>query len=500
MAAFCLEGDMLFEEAFASLLIILNKLQEKPLRRIGDVTLIADIEAMNKRLQQCSDNFICNMPYNKTKHVILLQDVYKKLYHVLQFYDPSLIASAAYRMVESVMSEGMTPIAPIAFVLYGTVLTSIGRLELGCRLGRLALKLVEKDESFQYKSCVIAVVHQFILLYAEPLQAIASSHVTGFKFGEQLGDILYSSMNLFFSNQMSYLSGQNLINVQGSCKNMILTLITRKQDRFIGTSVILYHHIISLAEGLHMIDAAGRVDEDMPTVKEVQNKAKENAQIQVSIKIYQLIQAILFRRISSDVLDDDVMNISKLIEEKKMQLRPIYAFGIFYEGLTCFLQSFTATDSKEKTAWIDRGRAIIAKVGLWLPFCNWNWENKQLLLEAMEMHTLENHESAELLYIRAIQSSHKHYFIHEEGISSELAGDFFFERGNFPEAYALYMHSIKCFNEWGAAAVSKRVQNHLQSKFGHQIRQLERSVNVVGMMGRWGVHESTEIKKRQLMG
>ena len=194
MAAFCLEGDMLFEEAFASLLIILNKLQEKPLRRIGDVTLIADIEAMNKRLQQCSDNFICNMPYNKTKHVILLQDVYKKLYHVLQFYDPSLIASAAYRMVESVMSEGMTPIAPIAFVLYGTVLTSIGRLELGCRLGRLALKLVEERSLSKSKSAVIGLVYLTILWTSEPLQSTAHAHDIGRKVGQQSGDYLYTRL------------------------------------------------------------------------------------------------------------------------------------------------------------------------------------------------------------------------------------------------------------------------------------------------------------------
>jgi hypothetical protein len=45
------------------------------------------------------------------------------------------------------------------------------------------------------------------------------------------------------------------------------------------------------------------------------------------------------------------------------------------------------------------------------------------------------------------------------------------------------MHSIKCFNEWGALAVAKRVESAVESKFGSDTAsQLGSAVNVVGMM------------------
>ena len=65
-----------------------------------------------------------------------------------------------------------------------------------------------------------------------------------------------------------------------------------------------------------------------------------------------------------------------------------------------------------------------------------------------------NYDAAEPLYASSIRSAHEHKFIHEEAIASELAGDFFFKQGRHSEAYALYMHSIKCFMEWGALAVA----------------------------------------------
>ena len=42
----------------------------------------------------------------------------------------------------------------------------------------------------------------------------------------------------------------------------------------------------------------------------------------------------------------------------------------------------------------------------------------------------------------------------KEAIASELAGDLFYERGSHLDSYALYMHSIKCFGEWGALLVT----------------------------------------------
>ena len=61
------------------------------------------------------------------------------------------------------------------------------------------------------------------------------------------------------------------------------------------------------------------------------------------------------------------------------------------------------------------------------------------------------------------------------------------------------MHSIKCFNEWGALAIAKRVESSLQLKFGSEnMIELGETVNVDEMV-RHVLGEPADTKKRQVM-
>ena len=358
--------------------------------------------------------------------------------------------------------------------------------------GNLALKLVEKEVCMKHKPFVIVAVYQIILWYTEPLQAIADAHHEGYKLGQQLGDITHASYNLFFCNQTNYVAGQDLSTIQTNAKDFVQILLNRNQIGIVAFPVLLHYHAIALRQGLYVLEA-GRVD-DVPTIAEINIS---HAQSEVASKIYSLTRAFLFRQFGGNLID--IMNISDTIEEKKILLRPISAVGIFFEGLTCYLCAFEATDQVSKAAWVGRGQSILAKIRSWHEHSSWNWENKLLLLEAMEMHTLGNYDAARLLYISSIRSAREHKFIHEEAIASELAGDLYHERGSRLESYALYMHSIKCFSEWGALAVAKRVESSLQSRFGSEnMMNLGQTVNVDEVMKHF-LGKPADTNKRQAM-
>jgi hypothetical protein len=360
--------------------------------------------------------------------------------------------------------------------------------------GNLALKLVEKEVCMKYKPFVIAAVYQFILWYTEPLQAIANALHEGYKLGQRLGDITYASYNQFFCNQANYVAGQDLSTVQTNAKDFVQIHLNRNQKELVAFAARLHYHAIALRQGLHVLEA-GRVN-DVPTIAEM-DVGFLNVQRQLTCNIYSLIRAFLFRQFGGNLID--IMNISGTIEEKKMLLRPISALGFLFEGLTCYQCAFEATDQVSKAKWVGRGQSILAKIKSWHERSSWNWENKVLLLEAMEMHTLGNYDTAELLYISSIRSARQHKFIHEEAIASELAGDLFYERGSHLESYALYVHSIRCFSKWGALAVAKRVESSLQSRFGSEnMMDLGKTVNVNDMMLRV-LGEPMDTNKRQAM-
>jgi len=138
-------------------------------------------------------------------------------------------------------------------------------------------------------------------------------------------------------------------------------------------------------------------------------------------------------------------NLSDIVLAKKLPPQPIVLFGLYFEGLISFQ---FARRSKDSAKWTAKGEAILDIFKGCSENCPWNWENKMLILEAERAAILGKDHEAESWYIRSIRSAKEHRFIHEQGIASELAGMFFYERG-------LHQKASHCYNEWGALAVSK---------------------------------------------
>jgi len=232
MKAKALQNASLFKESLEMILDILTKLGENPPRSMNDSTLKDDINAMNKVLRERSDDSILNMPQTNNKKIVILHRLYSDLVHVLHFTKPGLFSSVYHRMMEISLKNGITPTAPISFSCYGQMLASSMRMiEEGCRLGRLAIKLVEKNAlSLKYKPRVVLGCNQTIFWYTKPLQAIAEAHQAGYKAGQQLGDFLYSAWNQQISIATNYLAGQNLCTVQAACKHYVMKRLAEKQQ------------------------------------------------------------------------------------------------------------------------------------------------------------------------------------------------------------------------------------------------------------------------------
>eukprot|EP00581_Thalassiosira_minuscula_P027952 CAMPEP_0183753736 /NCGR_PEP_ID=MMETSP0739-20130205/3132_1 /TAXON_ID=385413 /ORGANISM="Thalassiosira miniscula, Strain CCMP1093" /LENGTH=176 /DNA_ID=CAMNT_0025990281 /DNA_START=423 /DNA_END=953 /DNA_ORIENTATION=- len=113
----------------------------------------------------------------------------------------------------------------------------------------------------------------------------------------------------------------------------------------------------------------------------------------------------------------------------------------------------------------ERHESVLARMRVYNEHSTWNFENKMLLLEAERMYVLGHLDHAEYFYTQSILSAHKHKFIHEEAIASDLLGEFLYERGIVEKSKSVLLHSIKCYKKWGAFAVARRVEASIQSKF-----------------------------------
>ena len=125
--------DQSIEASFA---ILLQCGEDLP-RETGDDNLRSDIDKMSYILQASSDDMICNMKESNDKKMTILINLYENLAHVLQYFKPGLVASVSLRAVDLTLKTGLSPKSPLSFAHFGGVLSSIGYVNEGCRLGEL---------------------------------------------------------------------------------------------------------------------------------------------------------------------------------------------------------------------------------------------------------------------------------------------------------------------------------------------------------------------------
>ncbi|KAL7538621.1 hypothetical protein ACHAXR_008700 [Thalassiosira sp. AJA248-18] len=465
-----LSNKGLHREAVDSFFKILLMLGERLPLRMGDAELNDGIESMNGILQNTTDEMILHMEETSGKKSDTLMKIYMELCYSTHFFDPALRGSLSLRMVELTLKNGLCSQSSSGFAFFGEVLVIIGKLDLGIRLGELAMKLVEKRGYLRLKSQVIAIVYQFIFVLSTPLQAIADAHLTGYRAGQRTGDIMSSVVNCAFMITTRYTAGQCLGITRKNARDSALKMMSQKialSDHF----CLLHLQACVLIEGWHLIDAES-ID-NLPGEKQIiaNFKANEKSTVMFSqtFHVYRLVRTFLFRQFDTSVVE--VGLISGDLLQKKIPIRPLYLCGFFFEGLTSF-QYARQTQDHDSSLWIAKGEYILGKMQRWNEYFPWNFENKMLLLKAEQMSVLGRFDEAESLYTSSIRSAIDHEFIHEQGIASELAGLFFHERGLVAKSYSFLMHSIECYNKWGAFAVAKRVESHIQSQFRSDLMEL----------------------------
>ena len=493
----------MFKEAMESFLSIIQQCGEELPLPIGNEKLNNAMQVVNQTLQNTSDKSILTMGETNSKKVVILMKIYAELVNLLVFAEPSLVGAVSLRMIDLTLKSGLTSACPCAFTFYGGTLVSMGNeyLTEACRLGekcllmslcfsctkkthfslhfeaKIALKLLERSASFAYRSNVISTAYFFSLWASDPFQVSAEAHLDGYHAGLQSGDHLYSVINKTLSSLNNLISGQSLTTVRQQLRDFCLKM-QRKQIKFARDNCLMYHlQAVVLQDGesrLHdkCVDGLPGLGKILGGMEEVvKNGGTQDNTVSLLIKSLGVQQVFLFRQFDGVCFGNN--NLMDVISEERHQLRPILLIGVFFEGLLSF-QLARQTSNETRTEWIKKGVSVLMNMQCWARHCAWNFENKMLLLKAEHMHTIGKIDQAAELYTRSIRSAHDHKFMHEVAIASENAGDFYYERHNFPKSVALYKHSIKCYKEWGALAVAKRVENLLQSKIkGLGVTQLD---------------------------
>ena len=140
----------------------------------------------------------------------------------------------------------------------------------------------------------------------------------------------------------------------------------------------------------------------------------------------------------------------------------INIYRYFFGGLIAF-ECFRRTHDQY---WEEIGRRSISKFEIWTNECEWNFENKLLLLQAEQQFSHGKTREASLTYELAVLSAREHRFIHEEALSCELTGIFYQASGMRERSLLCYQEAVHCYTSWGAIKKAEDIMRSM-SQGGH---------------------------------
>jgi tetratricopeptide (TPR) repeat protein len=171
-----------------------------------------------------------------------------------------------------------------------------------------------------------------------------------------------------------------------------------------------------------------------------------------NIVVLEIIRAFMSRDMEKV---QRVVNASKNIARTALLI--YYVHMDFYTGLTyCYF----ARQTGDRTQMTEV-QTILDSLEGWLIHSEWNWKNKSNLLKA-ECH-YSNGEIAEAArsYDATISTSREHKFIHDEGLSCELAGYFYKEQGDEQKARLMFQQARDAYLNWGAKKKADTLSTYL---------------------------------------
>merc|ERR1719223_1266627 len=156
-----------------------------------------------------------------------------------------------------------------------------------------------------------------------------------------------------------------------------------------------------------------------------------------------------------------VAELAKKHEATKKGKRALDIFPKFYEGLSALYQARKTKDVK----WKAIGENVLNSISNVAQHGTWNFENKQMLLQAELYHLKCRNRMADIAYRAAIASAQEHKFIQEEALAFELYGIYLVENERRGKGLKQLEIAAKKYKQWGALKKAQHVNDFIMDIF-----------------------------------
>ncbi|MBV9878085.1 MAG: AAA family ATPase, partial [Verrucomicrobia bacterium] len=390
-------------------------------------------------------------------------DVLTKVLPAAMFTDVNLNSLFVCRMVNLTLKDGVSDGSAFAFVCLAMIAgPSFDNYKDGFRFGRLAYELVEKRGLKRSRARTYTVLGSCVMPWTKEFRLGRDLLERAFEIANQIGDLSFAAYSCVNLNTNLFAAGSPLTEVEREAQNGL------GFARKVGFRAVIDHIASQLALIRTLRGSTPRfgffTDGQFDEIRFESGLAvATEAQPGCFYWILKL-QARFFAGEYNSAVDASLKARQLLwTAESHFEAAEYH----FYAALARAALFRSARSSPVNATTRDGHlRAITehhTQLARWAENCPNNFEDRVALVEA-EIARIENRElDAERLYEQARRSAHANGFIHNEALATELAADFYAERGFDLIARGYLQKARAGYLAWGAVGKVRQLdQTHPQ--------------------------------------
>ncbi|HJS20155.1 MAG TPA: AAA family ATPase [Anaerolineales bacterium] len=339
---------------------------------------------------------------------------------------------------------GNPPEASLVYISYGVnLLSQFKQIERGCRIGRAALELAEKQGRsktlYAVRFTYFSFIHHWLAPAGESLTYLEENIQPAFESGS-LG-FSKSFQDLLVQN--SLLVGLNLEYLQSKQSEALLRLAALKQESYrleVWSRVVL--RLMQESHG----DLTNTDDTQQPDSTNWDAIQKFNhyaAQAYLSL-FYRDAQRALANAAAAD--EFSISANTQLLT----------AHHVFIHSLALLSIGLDSTDLTDRLKRVEENLRLMR---LWAGLVPENYLHQIELVEAELARALGRNDEAARSYELSIRDARKNGYVHYSALAAELAAEFYLVREDASAAKDHLLNAYHSYLAWGATAKVKQLEN-----------------------------------------
>lgn len=324
----------------------------------------------------------------------------------------------------------------MGFVLYALALCQMNHdLPKAFGIGKLAMQFLDQFESTDIVARVHFLYYGFVAQFFDPVQSCCIKLKEVFETG-------MSKMDTFsaFSSAVQYVR----LSIIGGTK---LPGLLRETDYYL--SLAKQHEKLGNMPRRYFVVYKETIATLIDNKKESIKKDDDETELEDPLHVKRLSETIYFHKALESYwlghAERSHHYASKFLSLKDCG-RHHRLIITFYHGINTLHVLRRRRSSKLRSI----PKAALTELSAAAQHSKWNFRNKVHLLQAELSSYKGKNGDAERSYAAAISSSDASSFIHEQGLSCELAGLHHKRNGDVPRACIFFRQAIQCYTKWGS--------------------------------------------------